>query len=67
MDSQTANTIRADFGEWSGGFPPESKYQITVYIDYAGSSDMDPEEVRRVLTAWMFEDGNEVQLPAIRP
>jgi hypothetical protein len=64
MDDQTANAIRADFEEWSGGFAPESDHQITVYIDYAAPFDMDDEEVRRLLRAWMCEDENQAKSPS---
>ena len=41
-----------DFQQWSGGFPPESDYQITVYIDYA-LAKWNPEWARRVLQDWL--------------
>jgi hypothetical protein len=47
--------IKADFMEWSGGFPPESPEQITVYIDYAIAIDADPDAERDLLLAWMEE------------
>ncbi len=53
MNEQTANTIKAEFLEWSGGFTPESDYQITVYIDYALSVENDPEPARKLLREWM--------------
>ena len=53
----TAEEIKADFLQWSGGFEPDSPEQITVYVDYASHIDTDAEYVRRVLTAWLEEQG----------
>jgi hypothetical protein len=47
--------VQKDFEAWSGGFPPESDDQITVYIDYALPKGNDPEEVRAFLRNWMNE------------
>jgi hypothetical protein len=55
MDESKTKAIREDFETWSGGFPPESDEQITVYIDYASSKDWDDDEVRELLRAWMDE------------
>lgn len=55
MDEQTINAIKEDFSTWSGGFPPESDAQITVYIDYASSKDWDDDKVRELLRDWMQE------------
>ena len=55
MDERTAKAIRADFLAWSGGFPPDSDDQITVYVDYAAHTDWDSNEVRRLLEDWMQE------------
>jgi len=41
------------FYSWSGGFAPESEYQITVYLDYAKVSDYPDDVLRRILTKWM--------------
>ena len=55
MDEQTKQAIRADFLAWSGGDPPDSEHQITVYVDYAAHADWDSNEVRRLLEDWMQE------------
>lgn len=49
----TAEEIKADFLEWSGGFEPDTPEQITVYVDYARHTDTDADYVRRVLTTWL--------------
>ena len=53
MDTGTMNQIKNDFEEWSGGFSPESRYQITVYVDYALRDAVDPVEATNVLLRWM--------------
>jgi hypothetical protein len=55
-DVQTAKVIREDFLTWSGGFPPESDGQIRVYVEAARPSDVDAEEVARLLLDWMAEE-----------
>jgi hypothetical protein len=52
---KSAEKLREDFREWSGGFPPESDHQITVYIDYASDITVAPEEARKMLRGWMAE------------
>jgi hypothetical protein len=51
----TGEEIKADFLVWSGGFEPESRWEITVYVDYARDKNTDPEFVRRVLMDWLEE------------
>jgi hypothetical protein len=48
--------LQEDFIQWSGGYPPESDEQITVYIDYAQPADLDSEKVRQFLRKWMEEE-----------
>jgi hypothetical protein len=55
--------LKEHFLKWSGGLPPESDYQITVYIDYAAEVK-DEELVREVLRAMMNEDSFEFAPPA---
>jgi hypothetical protein len=50
--------LKKNFREWSGGFPPESDHQITVYCDHAASSKWDKNEVRKVLDDW-YESGED--------
>ncbi len=50
--------LKKNFREWSGGFPPESDHQITVYCDYAASSKWDKNEVREALDDW-YESGED--------
>ena len=56
MDERTANEIKKDFWTWSGGFPPESDYQIYVYIDAAKPVDVADAELWDLLRTWMNED-----------
>lgn len=53
MDYRAIQRIKEDFGSWSGGFPPESPDQITVYVDYALDLGIDPNDARRMLLDWM--------------
>ncbi|MCI0334162.1 MAG: hypothetical protein L0228_13170 [Planctomycetes bacterium] len=62
MNEQTVSRIKRDFQDWSGGFAPESTYQIIVYIDYALPCDNGAreEDVGDILTNWMrFKDANQ--------
>ncbi len=52
-DPTDLNAIKEDFLEWSGGTPPESDYQITVYIDYTAPIGSDPDAVRKMLREFM--------------
>jgi hypothetical protein len=56
MDEHTANRIKNDFEIWSGGFPPESDFQIYVYIDTAKSLDVADADLWNLLRTWMNED-----------
>jgi hypothetical protein len=56
MHEELTPKLKTDFLEWSGGTPPESDHQITVYIDYAAQQNADPVEMRRSLRAWMNDD-----------
>src|SRR5256885_1726440 len=38
--------LRKDFEDWSGGFPPESKEQISVYVENALDVDTNPDQAR---------------------
>jgi len=53
MTKTQIEELKRHFLEWSGGFEPDSEHQITVYVDYARDSALDPEEVRRALEDWM--------------
>jgi hypothetical protein len=55
-EQQSYANLKANFLEWSGGFPPESPAQVTVYIDYAMSAHEDPDVARDVLLEWMQEE-----------
>lgn len=56
MTPEQIESLKSHFQEWSGGFPPESPDQVTVYVDYARDSDLDPDETREVLLGWMEQD-----------
>jgi len=56
MDTKTARALKERFLDWSGGCPPDSEHEITVYIDYVHGSDADDaNEVRKMLRDWMEE------------
>jgi hypothetical protein len=52
MHDELKTTIRDDFLKWTGGFPPESDDQITVYLDYACPIAGDETELRSFLREW---------------
>jgi hypothetical protein len=64
MDTQAANAIKRAFREWSAGFPPESDYQIAVFIDYALPTDINAEQARHLLRTWMCATDPEADLDA---
>jgi hypothetical protein len=49
--------LEEDFETWSGGFPPESDYQVIVYVDYANPFPDREQEVRDYLMDW-YERGD---------
>lgn len=53
MTPEPIESLRSSFLAWSGGFPPESAEQVTVYVDYARDVDIDPDEARDALLEWM--------------
>jgi hypothetical protein len=56
MTNEQVKELKRHFLIWSGGFEPESEYQIIVYVDYARDSRLDSEEVRELLEDWMAEE-----------
>lgn len=52
MDARTIEAIKADFAEWTGGFPPESEQQISVYLENSLPTEFDFDEAREVLLGW---------------
>jgi hypothetical protein len=59
MDSTKWLELEEDFREWTGGFPPDSPHEITVYIDYASKFPGRDEEVRRYLNAWQMRGDDD--------
>lgn len=62
MKPATAKAIKKHFRSWSGGFPPESDYQIYVYIDAARleNNNVSDDELREMLREWMCNpDSND--------
>jgi hypothetical protein len=55
MSHALADVIRSDFLEWSGGFPPESTYEVYVYVELARPRHMNEDDVREFLLGWMNE------------
>jgi hypothetical protein len=64
VEQQAVAELKKDFQEWSGGFPPESPEQVTIYVDYASHADSDQEFVRRTLTDWMQQESLADHPPA---
>ena len=58
MTAQETESLKRHFLDWSGGFEPESLDQITVYVDYACSVLLNPEEAKRTLITWMNSDSS---------
>jgi hypothetical protein len=56
MDTQT---LVNDFKQRSGGFPPESDDQITVYLDCALPVGFDRQDAFEFLQAW-YDSGEDV-------
>ena len=52
MTEQKWTELEDDFLEWSGGTPPDSMHQVTVYVDYANPFD-DVDLVRSYLIDWL--------------
>lgn len=53
MDDAMLARLKQTFREWSGGFPPDSSHEVTVFIDYAMESEFDAFEARVQLLEWM--------------
>jgi hypothetical protein len=45
--------LEEHFESWTGGFPPSSNEEITVYVDYASKFPGKDDEVREYLEDWM--------------
>lgn len=56
MRARDEQALRKHFQSWSGGFPPDSEHEITVYVDYARLSRFDPDETREALRKWASEE-----------
>ena len=59
MTATDLEILKRDFLAWSGGFEPDSRDQITVYVDYARPADLDPDEVTDALVDWMQSAAQE--------
>lgn len=53
MTTLQTDGLKHHFLSWSGGFEPESRDQITVYLDYAILREFDRDEARQALEEWM--------------
>jgi hypothetical protein len=58
MTEEQTEKVKRHFLEWSGGFEPETEYQIIVYVDYARLSDVDRDETLECLEGWMLADSD---------
>lgn len=56
MEATDIQALRRDFLQWSGGFEPESRSEITVYVDYACPITFSADEATRALLDWMQND-----------
>jgi hypothetical protein len=56
MDNEAFQAIKRDFMDWSGGFPPESDHEISVYIEAAKPTDSSDAELWALLRMWMNEE-----------
>jgi hypothetical protein len=56
MTADQLDKLKEDFLTWSGGWPPESEDQITVYVDYAMNTSLNESEVRWALRELMNAD-----------
>jgi hypothetical protein len=62
MDTMTPDTVKKDFLNWSGGFPPDSEQQIFIYMEYAYGAGRDHEdEVREILRYWMLNNDDDIR------
>ncbi len=53
MTDELAEKVREHFRIWSGGCPPESEFEIIVYIEKACPLNLDEQELRDMLREWM--------------
>jgi hypothetical protein len=60
MTNERIEAVKRHFLVWSGGFEPESEYQIVVYVDYARDSTLDRDEVLRFLKDWMNDEASAI-------
>jgi len=51
--------LEEHFRIWTGGFPPDSMHEITVYVDYASPFESREQEVRDYLIDWLAHAGDE--------
>jgi hypothetical protein len=58
MTEEKWRELEEDFRTWSGGFPPESEFQIIVYIDYANPFPDREQKVKEYLMDW-YEQGDD--------
>ena len=56
MTNEQTKRLKANFLSWSGGFKPDSVYQIEVYVDAALHTDLNKEVARRFLLDWLEDD-----------
>jgi len=55
MEMDLVISIRNDFEQWSGGFPPDSIDQIYIYAIFGSSSEIPDDEVVESLMSWLCE------------
>ena len=57
MSKTSVRHLFWDFLKWSGGLPPESVHEITVYVDYACPQNIEPNKAWGILITWMERQG----------
>jgi hypothetical protein len=53
MNVTAEDAIRSHFLEWSGGFPPDSSFEVFTYVELARLQAYDYDETREFLIRWM--------------
>ena len=56
MDETEKESLKRDFLDWSGGFPPEDPDHVKLYLEVALPKDLDAKGAEKALTQWMEEE-----------
>lgn len=58
MTGSQLEDLKADYLEWTGGFPPESVEDVEAYIATSMPFDIDPTEATKSLIGWLRESSS---------